>query len=1049
MKIRTAVISVVVSASLVAGAGYGAYYAVNGQKTPVEVVPVSNVNQYYWGDDEETIYGTITSQVSQLVYLNDDYTIDEIYVEEGDDVKEGDALFAYDMTLQELELEMSELTLQTYELTLTRLEKDLQKYKNGEVDDDDGTLDDWEDEYSASADTETPADETLPIEEPMTADEASRDGLSSDDANQAEEQQEELLEEPSDGGTSSGGSQSAPSQDGIQIEGIEVVDASSEEGIPALKRVSGFEQLVGAIDALFTEYGDGLAPEEIGESIDYAVSYFRNNLASEQVTVVTDEDGSSEERREYVIREDVRSAIGETAAAALEQYVSKLDRYQIRYVEMLIEAADAQKETLSEEGLQDALSRIEEEYALLATSAQEQVENLAVLEALKTYEAPDTGTAALFSEEEQSGSDTETVTETESEPETETVTETESEPETQTGSEPETESESVAEPETSGAYYTLTLKLPDSEKTEKCQEGKTVSLTATTADLMMIFSGWELEADEELNTDGIDLTKKTIEFQMPSCDVTAIANYEPNGDRIGKYVTNFMNMAEDITGETASRDSEYFKMFANAIEFYQSWLAVPGDASADPEEVLNEFWKMESYQFKAVVKEYLDRSAAVDESETEGGDQAPALPDAEELENTYEELCKSYMIALIRSLCGNSSDIDGELLERAAGVYEDLGDTWQKEVEKRWAEDPANTSHDTIKDILAAYTVLQLYQSYLEQRDDLSQTERQALLAAIWSAYDGLTDAQKAIARRDHDFEEDVINTHQESAETETQSEAETAAESEPETWDNGDWEDGYDDWYDGYDGSDGYTAEELQELIESKEREIKECELNIRESELTVAQQQRIVDGKTVTSTMDGTVIAIGNPDGESDTDYFAKIANESGLYAKGSMSELALEQLHIGDTVSGMLIDTGISFTAVIKEISEYPDASGSSSYYGSGNTNASFYPFYAKLEDTEDIEEGDAEIYLSGESYDSSGAIYLDKSFVRTANDGKSYVYIQGEDGALTKRYVTTGKIIYSYAIEISSGLTLEDKIAFPYGANVTEGASTKEVDYLSDY
>ena len=39
--------------SLVAGVGYGAYYAIRGKATPVEVVPVANVNQYYgWGDED-------------------------------------------------------------------------------------------------------------------------------------------------------------------------------------------------------------------------------------------------------------------------------------------------------------------------------------------------------------------------------------------------------------------------------------------------------------------------------------------------------------------------------------------------------------------------------------------------------------------------------------------------------------------------------------------------------------------------------------------------------------------------------------------------------------------------------------------------------------------------------------------------------------------------------------------------------------------------------------------------------------------------------------
>ena len=217
----------------------------------------------------------------------------------------------------------------------------------------------------------------------------------------------------------------------------------------------------------------------------------------------------------------------------------------------------------------------------------------------------------------------------------------------------------------------------------------------------------------------------------------------------------------------------------------------------------------------------------------------------------------------------------------------------------------------------------------------------------------------------------------------------------------------------------------------------------------MTVDQKKRIVDGKVVKSTMDGTVISIGEQDGTSDYDYFVKVANESGLYAKGAMSELALANIHVGDKISGMMTETGVSFTAVIKEISEYPDESGSMSFgYGTENTNASYYPFYALLDSTEDIEEGEAEIRLTPSVSDEDDqTIYLEPYFVKEEKDGKSYIWKQGDDGLLTKQYVITGKMIYGgMAIEIADGIKMSDKIAFPYGKDVKEGAKTKEVDAL---
>ena len=235
--------------------------------------------------------------------------------------------------------------------------------------------------------------------------------------------------------------------------------------------------------------------------------------------------------------------------------------------------------------------------------------------------------------------------------------------------------------------------------------------------------------------------------------------------------------------------------------------------------------------------------------------------------------------------------------------------------------------------------------------------------------------------------------------------------------------------------------------MIWDKEQEIKSCELDIRQSELDLKQKQRILDEKVVKSTLEGTVLSIGDESGNSEEDYFVKVANEAGLYAKGSMSELALEKLKVGDIISGKLMTNGTDFTAEIKEISEYPDSGSSMSYgYGSGNSNASDYPFYALIEDTTDMEEGDAEIYLTATAPDMDNSIYLENYFVRSESDGRSYVYKEGDDGNLTKQYVTTGNKMGGYAVQIIQGLDLTDHIAFPYGKDVTEGAKTREVDAL---
>jgi len=162
-----------------------------------------------------------------------------------------------------------------------------------------------------------------------------------------------------------------------------------------------------------------------------------------------------------------------------------------------------------------------------------------------------------------------------------------------------------------------------------------------------------------------------------------------------------------------------------------------------------------------------------------------------------------------------------------------------------------------------------------------------------------------------------------------------------------------------------------------------------------------------------------------------------------------MKLETVKIGDIVQGTSYDAGMGFTAEITEISPYP-VNNDSFYFGYGteNSNASYYPFLAYIEDAEGLVEGDVELKIM-ENTPSTG-IYLEKYFILEEVNGKEYVYIQGSDGLLKKQYVETGITVYGMAKEIKRGISMSDKIAFPYGKNVVEGAATLEVDSLySDY
>ena len=124
-------ITVLVLGTLGAGGTAGIRYWLKNRGNAVEVYRVSDLDAsawLSWGDGEGTS-GTVVADVSQNIQVPEDKVISEVYVEEGDTVKIGDKLMAYDTTLQELDQELQELTVQELQLELKAAEADLRTHQ--------------------------------------------------------------------------------------------------------------------------------------------------------------------------------------------------------------------------------------------------------------------------------------------------------------------------------------------------------------------------------------------------------------------------------------------------------------------------------------------------------------------------------------------------------------------------------------------------------------------------------------------------------------------------------------------------------------------------------------------------------------------------------------------------------------------------------------------------------------------------------------------------------------------------------------------------------
>lgn len=238
------------------------------------------------------------------------------------------------------------------------------------------------------------------------------------------------------------------------------------------------------------------------------------------------------------------------------------------------------------------------------------------------------------------------------------------------------------------------------------------------------------------------------------------------------------------------------------------------------------------------------------------------------------------------------------------------------------------------------------------------------------------------------------------------------------------------------------YTKEELKKAISDKEKEIRDLELNQKETALKIKNAKKALEDQTVKATITGVIKKVGDPEKPSqDGSAFIQVDSQQGLYVKGYVSELVLDQVTPGTMLQISSWSSGAFATATVKEVSPYP----AEDYmvYSSG-AQASYYPFTALIDEGAEGFQNLESVSISmtvGADETAQNAIYLSKAFIREEN-GQKYVFVRGEDGKLERRPVKTGKIVYGNQYEIKSGLTAEDYIAFPYSKNELEGTKTEE-------
>lgn len=239
------------------------------------------------------------------------------------------------------------------------------------------------------------------------------------------------------------------------------------------------------------------------------------------------------------------------------------------------------------------------------------------------------------------------------------------------------------------------------------------------------------------------------------------------------------------------------------------------------------------------------------------------------------------------------------------------------------------------------------------------------------------------------------------------------------------------------------YTQEEIDQLIREQKAAVMQAELDIKTATLERQNLRNKLDSAVVKAQINGVVKTLAEEaDARMNATPFISVTGGNGYMITGTVNESSLPMVTVGTVFMVQSWESGVSATARVTSVSEYPG------FVDTGSSlPSSQYAFTAYIEDDVSLRNGEYVEMTLAEHGAWDSAWYLQRMFIREDENGTSYVMIRGKDGKLRKQTVVTGKMVYGFYLEIKSGMSQDDYIAFPYGKDVKEGMNT-EIDDSGD-
>lgn len=1047
MKVKT-IIAVTLSVCLVcSGAGYGIYSYMQNNKSPVEVTPVSYLSTQYYGDSS-SISGTATSNVTQKVQVSGENTIKEVYVKAGDRVKVGDKLMKYDMTLTELDLEMEKLNKATLGLKMEAAQKALDKLYNTTP--------------VANTAFVMPNERILSLA--MTEGGSEQESTTEMGSTEFAPQSEETPQTESEIVLPETQTESEIIFPEPQTESeIVLPEPQTESEIVLPETQTESEVIFSDIETESKQTEQQNDTEKSSEDWEVKLPEIEQDhlVLAEKLDYESQADlgeGTKEEPFLFYCAENtiIHGSFLNLVRGWDEEGTKKIAGGA--YVVLVVrakDAADGVQRVLRLNGNADKRDQgyykdsewkfTPEGVEIIVDQEGNRIAEGETPERIETKEFEKLFADKKEDESEQSEQTTEMTTETQTDfPETQTEIIPETVPETMPETVPEEteiQSETQTVPEET-EIQSESFSETESEMQSETELIMTLEETETLEDLIILENLFNQETESESETDAETETETESELWL---DIATMPNAAP-----AKLLYDSIDQKEYVSGTGTKQDPYLYVCMENTRitgGFLNRVLGFDKDGkNRDLEKAC--YVRMEirqdangnhDYNGEVVVRLLIigtmERDEGFDRNEiwllTKSG-----LNKLEPIPQETEKPTESETEKPTEPEPGEN------IKEHSVLTYESLGD---KNYKNGLYYKGDGTEHNPFTFRCAEET--KLTSTFINRVLGYNKTGEKRINDGVYvrleirdpQTAEGLIEAIKINGTQKHDPYPPTYSFL--FTKNGLQEIIEEPIEEESDFW--GDDYPGDD--FPGDDGGITYTEEELKAAIREQEQLLKTLTLDEKEAELKITQYEKKIKNGLVLSSINGVVKAAGDAaTGESDGDAFIEVTSDSGMYIVGNVSELNLGTLEIGDQVSVRSLETGMEYTAVITEISEYPEEANNYFYgYGNENTNASYYPFKAYVEEADGLTDSSPVTISISASASGLDTIYLQMAYIRSEN-GQSYVYKAGEDGKLKKQYVKTGQIIYSSYMEIKEGLTMEDSVAFPYGSDVKEGAKTKSSD-----